>query len=144
MPQITVTEQIAAPASAVWSLVADFADVSWIPNIGDVVVDGEGVGMSRSIYGSGDQPVVETMTSLNTERMELGYSIADNPLPVSRFDAVVSVRPDGGHSNVTWHVDYDPAGSTPADATAARDAIEGVYTMMAGWLSDAVATRGAT
>ncbi len=139
MPRIVITKEVDAPAPAVWALLADFADVSWIPVAGRVDVDGAGIGMSRSIHGSGDRPVIETLTHLDQDRMLLGYSIADNPLPVSRFDALVSVRPADAGASITWEVDYDPADPTESDA--ARDAVEAVYEMMAGWLADATAAR---
>lgn len=142
MPQIAITREVDASAAEVWAVLADFADVSWIPVAGRVDIAGEGIGMSRSIHGSGEKPVVETLTRLDPERRELGYRIADNPLPVSRFEALVSVgRGPGSGSEVTWNVDYEPSGSTDADAHAARQAIEAVYGMMAGWLADAAATR---
>lgn len=142
MPRIAITKEVDASAAAVWTLLADFADVSWIPVAGQVDVVGEGIGMSRSIHGSGERPVVETLTHLDPERREIGYRIVDNPLPVSRFEALVTVqsRPGPG-SEVTWNVDYEPSGSTDADAQATRQAIEAVYGMMAGWLADAAATR---
>jgi len=145
MPQLVITKHVDAVPATVWSIVADFAHVDWIPVAGDVEVEGEGIGMRRLIHGSGAKPVAETLTSLNPDQMELGYSIADNPLPVTRFDALISVRPAGdAATTVTWNVDYDPAGTTEADQTAARDAIEAVYAMMAGWLADASSTREAT
>ena len=142
MPRIAITKEVDASAAAVWTLLADFADVSWIPVAGQVDVVGEGIGMSRSIHGSSGRPVVETLTHLDPERRELGYRIADNPLPVNRFEALVTVqsRPGPG-SEVTWNVDYEPSGSTDADAQATRQAIEAVYGMMAGWLADAAAAR---
>jgi hypothetical protein len=55
------------------------------------------------------------------------------------------VRPTGdAATTVTWSVDYDPVGTAEADQTAAREAIEAVYGMMAGWLADASSTREAT
>lgn len=142
MPHLVITKHIDAIPATVWAIVADFGDVDWIPVAGLVEVEGEGIGMRRLIHGSGSTPVTETLTSFNPDRMELGYSIADNPLPVNRFDAVVSVRPAGeSATTVTWDVDYDPAGTTEADQTAAHEAIEAVYGMMAGWLADASSTR---
>lgn len=142
MPRIAITKEVDASAAAVWTLLADFADVSWIPVAGQVDVVGEGIGMSRSIHGSSGRPVVETLTHLDPERRELGYRIADNPLPVNRFEALVTVQSlPGPGSEVTWNVDYEPSGSTDADAQATRQAIEAVYGMMAGWLADAAATR---
>ncbi len=73
--------------------------------------------------------------------MEVGYSITNNPLPVSRFDAVVAVQPTPAGSGIRWEVDYEPSGPTDADAQAARDAVEAVYEMMAGWLADAATAR---
>jgi hypothetical protein len=145
MPQLVITKHVDAIPATVWAILADFADVNWIPVAGAVEVEGEGIGMRRLIHGSGATPVVETLTSLNPDRMELGYTISDNPLPVAGFEALVSVRPAGDTATtVTWNVDYDPAGSTEADQTAAREAIEAVYGMMAGWLADASSTREAT
>jgi carbon monoxide dehydrogenase subunit G len=145
MPHLAISKHVDAPPATVWSIVADFANVNWIPVAGVVEVEGEGIGMRRLIHGSGTTPVAETLTSMNADRMELGYSIADNPLPVARFDALVSVRPAGdAATTVTWNVDYDPAGTTEADQTAARDAVEAVYGMMAGWLADASSAREAT
>ena len=142
MPHLVITKHIDAIPATVWAIVAEFGDVDWIPVAGLVEVEGEGIGMRRLIHGSGSTPVAETLTSLKPDRMELGYSIADNPLPVDRFDAVVSVRPAGDSaSTVTWDVDYDPTGTSEADQAAAHEAIEAVYEMMAGWLADASSAR---
>lgn len=149
MPRIAVVKGVDAPAGTVWELLSDFADVSWIPVIEDVAVDGDGLGMTRTIHGSGDHPILETLTHRDDEQMELGYSITNSPFPVTRFEALVTVRPaaDGTGADITWHVDYDPQGSDPQDsdataAVSARESIEAVYAMMAGWLADAATQRG--
>ncbi|MCK5754941.1 MAG: SRPBCC family protein [Mycobacterium sp.] len=81
MPRIAVVKGVDAPAGTVWELLSDFADISWIPVIEDVEIDGEGLGMTRKIDGSGHQPILETLTHRDDERMKLGYSIAHSPLP---------------------------------------------------------------
>ncbi|HKV18647.1 MAG TPA: SRPBCC family protein [Mycobacterium sp.] len=142
MPRIAILKEVDAPVETVWALLADFADVSWIPVAGRVEVEGEGIGMSRSIYGSGERPAVETLTLLDHEARRLGYSIADIPLPVARFEALVSVDAADSGSAITFDVDYDPLGPSEADADAAKQAVEAVYGMIAGWLADAAAARG--
>lgn len=149
MPRIAVVKRVDAPAETVWELLRDFADVSWIPVIDGAEIDGQGLGMTRTIAGSGDRPILETLTHRDDERMELGYSIMHSPLPVNRFEALVTVGPAAGRTgaDITWEVDYDPQTgdpqtSTEAAAAAARDAIEAVYGMMAGWLADAATQRG--
>jgi hypothetical protein len=143
MATITVSKQVAVPANALWAMLADFGNVSWIPGVTDVRVEGQGPGMSRTISGSAADPIVETLLWIKPDGRALAYEIKNNPLPVSRFQAVVTVtehdgndvRAGGSASTATWDVDYDPEGD---DATA-RGAIEAVYGTMADWLEDAIA-----
>jgi hypothetical protein len=136
MSTVTISKDIAAPAEAVWKLLADFADVSWIPVAGDVQIDGEGAGMSRTIGGSGGDPTVETLRWIDREAKRLAYEITNNPLPVSRFEAVVSVA-DSSAVEAGCRVEWDVYYVAAADVASARESIQLVYGMMAGWLEDA-------
>lgn len=142
MPRIAIVKEVDAPSTTVWELLADFGDVSWIPVAGRVDVEGEGIGMRRAIYGAGDQPAVETLTLLDHDGMQLGYTIADVPLPVARFEALVSVESAQAGAVLTFDVDYDPLSPAQTDVDSARQAVEAVYGMIAGWLADAAAARG--
>lgn len=136
MATMTVSKRIAAPAEAVWAILADFASVGWIPVAGEVRVEGEGPGMRRIIGGSGGTPTVETLLWVKPEQNALSYEITDSPLSVSRFRAVVTVTNDGAAdagSTATWDIDYEPVG----DDAAVRGGIELIYGTMAGWLADA-------
>jgi hypothetical protein len=140
MPTITVSKQVVASPDTLWAILADFGNVDWIPGAGDVRVEGEGPGMRRTISGSGDVPIVETLLWINPEERALSYEISNNPLPVSRFVAVATVSGVDStcESAVAWEIDYEPAG----DDAAARGAIEAVYGLMAGWLEDAAKVWG--
>jgi hypothetical protein len=136
MPKFTVRRQIAAPAEAVWAILADFGDVAWIPVAGEVQVEGTGPGMRRTIHGTGETPVIETLEWLRPEDKALAYEIENNPLPVGRFQAVATVSDSTGPSSaVTWDIDYELLG----DDETARGGIELIYDAMAGWLEDAAA-----
>ena len=137
MPTFTVTKRLAAEPDAVWAVLADFGNVDWIPGPGDVRVEGEGPGMRRFISASSDKPVIETLIWIKPDQRALSYEITNNPMPVSRFVAVTTVSDAAGESIVTWDVDYEPIG----DDAAARDAIEAVYGLMAGWVQDFAKTR---
>jgi Polyketide cyclase / dehydrase and lipid transport len=133
-----VNKHIDAAAERVWAILADFADVSWIPVAGEVSVEGEGPGMRRLIGGSGTTPVAETLLWIKPEQKALSYEIANNPLPVRRFLAVVTVTADDGtESTATWDIEYEPEG----DDAEARSAIETVYGMMADWLAEAATPK---
>lgn len=140
MATIAVSKQVVASAEAVWAVLADFGNVDWIPGAPEVRVEGDGPGMRRFIAASDGQPIVETLLWIDPSRRALSYEIANNPMPVSRFVAVASVseKPDEvGHSTLSWEVDYDPIG----DDTAAREAIEAVYGMIADWVRDFAQAR---
>jgi hypothetical protein len=138
---MTVSKDVAAAPEAVWALLADFGDVDWIPVAGKVEIEGNGPGMRRKIYGGGGVPTIETLVWVEPARKRLGYEITNNPLPVTRFEAVVFVQDASGTDKgcrVGWEVDYDPSG----DDASARESIELVYGMMAGWLEDAAKATG--
>lgn len=138
MPTTSYTEPVAAPAAAVWAILADFSDVSWIPLAQGCTVEGSGPGMRRLIGGGGDgPPIVEELVGLDADRRELRYRIAENnPLPVVQQDVVATVREDGDTSTVTWEVEY-AVPEDGGDERAAVEAMGSVYTLMAGWLGDA-------
>ncbi|OBJ66302.1 SRPBCC family protein [Mycobacterium asiaticum] len=136
MPTMSVRKRLEAPAGTVWAILADFGKVEWIPGVGEVEVDGDGPGMCRRIGGSGATPVVETLLWVKPESRSLAYEITDNPLPVRKFVAVATVSEAvedvSQRSTVAWEIDYEPDG----DDSAAREAIDAVYGMMADWIDD--------
>jgi hypothetical protein len=134
VPTMRVSKHIEAAPDRVWAILADFADVSWIPVASEVSVEGDGPGMRRLIGASGSTPVAETLLWIKPEQNALSYEIANNPLPVRRFLAVVTVTAaDRAASTATWDIEYEPEG----DDAEARSAIETVYGMMADWLAQA-------
>lgn len=136
MPTMTVSKDISARADAVWAILANFGEVGWIPMDINVEVEGDGPGMRRKIQGSGDDATVETLVWIRPEQKRLAYEITNNPLPVNRFETVVFVADSavaGDGCRIGWEVDYEPSG----DDASARESIELVYGMMAGWIEDA-------
>lgn len=133
MPTVTVTKRISADPQAIWSLLADFGNVKWIPVAGDVRVEGDGPGMRRYIGATGDSPVVERLVSIDHDARSLTYSIDENnPLPVSDYVSTVVVSGDT-EATVSWTVNYEPTGPDEA----ARQDIDMIYGVMAGWLGEA-------
>lgn len=129
---MTVSKRIDASSDIIWALLADFADVSWIPVAGDVTVEGDGPGMTRRIGGSGAQPIVETLLWLRPDKRTLAYAIENNPLAPGRFEATVAV--DGDDPTIAkWDIEYESGD----DDAATREGIEVVYQMIADWLRDA-------
>jgi hypothetical protein len=142
MPTIIVSKQLTVSPDALWAVLADFGNVGWIPGSPAVAVNGDGPGMARRIRGSDGEPIVETLLWVKPDDRALSYDITNNPLPVTKFVAVVTVTlangaDPGAGAAITWNVEYEPDG----DDAAAREAIAAVYGMMADWLQDAATSK---
>jgi hypothetical protein len=155
MAQRVVTMTIEADIDKVWPLLSSQSNRDWMPATGRVEVeDGGGPGTCRRIYGKGGQgdkpklgdievdnaddvPVVERLISVDDERHNFVYRIEENnPMPVSSYVVTVDVEeaPAGG-TLVRWTVDFE---TEQEDLVVG--AIDGVYTMIGGWLKDATET----
>jgi hypothetical protein len=135
MAVITVVKKLDRDANDVWSLLANFGDVAWIQMAENVTVEGEGVGMRRFIPIGDGPPIVETLDAIDHDGRVLTYSIENNPLPTSQYQAVCSVTADGEGTRVQWVVTFEPIG----EEAEVSGMIDGVYGMMADWITDATA-----
>jgi hypothetical protein len=131
------TGEIEAPAKAVYDLLADFGDVGWMRGVTRVEVEGEGVGMRRSIFAGGDEAVVEELESLDAGARRVSYTIPhNNPLPVADYHATcTAVDLGGGRSRLDWEADFTPVG-VDQDAAVAR--VEAMYGVLIGWVKSAL------
>lgn len=136
MPSISVSKPLSADPTAVWELLADFGDVSWIPIATSVQTSGEGPGMRRVINGGGDQPTVEKLCWLDAGKQSLAYEIEQSPLPITRYEAVVAIS-DDPEPTITWKVDFEPM----KDEESVREGLLKIYSAMAGWLDTAAGER---
>ena len=126
MTTVTVSEDINAKAAAVWAALSDFGAVKVGGPVTSVSIEGNGVGMVRTI-GLGGGKVVERLDRLDAKAMVFVYSIvnADCPLPVSQYSATVKITDKGnGKSNVNWSGTFQPKGASEADASKV---VEGIY-----------------
>jgi hypothetical protein len=136
MDQHSVTVQVAGDADALWALLGDMANISWMPPTRRVDCDGVGPGMRRRIYGSTDTPVVERWIRIDADRREIVYQLEENnPLPADPYIVTATVEnSDSGGSQVRWVVDFESD-----DRDKVIQGIDIIYTMIAKWLEDAVA-----
>lgn len=126
MTTVTVNEQIARNAGDVWAAISDFGGIKVGGPVTSVAVEGEGVGMTRSI-GLGGGIVVERLDRHDADAMVFAYAIVndDCPLPVSNYAATVQVSDNGdGTTQVEWTGTFEPKGASEADASKL---VEGIY-----------------
>ena len=128
----SVSKELDVSPDALWKLVEDFGNCSWMPNGPDVVVEGDGVGMVRVMGGA----IREKLEKCDPAGKTLSYSIDDKgiPFPVTGYYATMVVEGAGSGSKLSWSCDATPNdGTTEAEVKAT---IEGMYEMMFGWIGD--------
>ncbi|MCJ2014441.1 SRPBCC family protein [Methylobacterium sp. J-076] len=129
--EVTRSRDIAAPPAAVWALVGDFCAIGkWHPQVERCILssdeDDESVRVQVRglVVKGGLGTIVEVETGRDEAAMTYSYSFVQGPLPVSAYNASLSVRPNGAGSTVILSGTFDAAGMSDAEAVAD---IAGVY-----------------
>ena len=135
MVELTVIRNVSASVDAVWAVLDDYGNLSWIPGADNVEVIGEGVGMTRRLHMPGlDSPIDEILTAKDIAAKTFSYTIPKNAvIPFDDYNATVSVTGDAGSATVNWCCSFDQGDVPQADA---KSMIEGSYTMMLDALAD--------
>ncbi len=133
MIEVRVKRDCDLSAAIVYALLADFANTSWMNGVVKTEVDGDGVGMVRSIYASADGPPVrERMTARDDAARKVAYTITEgNPLPVKNYNASATVTAVGNHCQIEWAGTFEANG---VDDATARATVEGMYGVLIDWL----------
>ena len=127
---------IAKAPKDVWNSVKDFGNLSWAAaaGLGDVVVNGEGVGMIRYISMPGSEnPVVERLVAVDQEVMSLTYVVDQDSLPgFKNYAATAQVKPADDGAVVTWSLSARvPAESADDMQVGLKGMAEGLVTLFA-------------
>jgi len=119
MARTEVSRTLDTTPDALWRCIRAFGDLSWAGGGLEVEVRGEGVGQVRIIdrpYGK----VHEQLTSLDEDARSLTYTAPEgNPVPVTDYEARMTVSDDGGKGRLTWSCVFEPDGVSEEEA--ARD-----------------------
>jgi len=135
MAETTVTRTIAERPDAVWALLADFGNVSWIPGTDNTVVEGDGPGMRRLIPAGDGDPIDEQLHSIDHAARVFVYTVDNSPMPTTEYRSTCTVRAAGDGTEVEWAVTFEPIGEEQEAAAV----IDMVYGMMAEWIGTALA-----
>lgn len=126
--RVTIIEDFGVSADALFAILGDFTNLSWVPTVPKVEFVGEGPGMVRNMYLSEDlPPIVERLDALDPENRSVTYSIPENnPLPVSDYQATMTVVDTGPDTcRLEWRCNFQPDGITDDEADLAIQAFYG-------------------
>ena len=132
MAKVRVKKVINATAHTVWEYVSNWGGTSeWIPGVGPVSVEGDGVGAIRSADLAPETGfpgrISERLESYDNQVMAFSYSvIGDSPIPITDYLASMSVEK---LSNNTCEVTWGSTWQTELDESELIAAFEMLYSI---------------
>lgn len=141
--KVRVTQELATSAAALWAILGDFTDLSWVPAVPRCEMDGEGVGMVRHMYLDETFVIDERLEALDEAGRTITYSIPrNNPLPVADYLASMTIHERGPERcELEWVCTWSaPVGITEAEAVEAVTKF--YWDVMPGIEAAAGVTRG--
>ncbi len=142
MVKVSIEREFDSSADILWAMLANFGDISWIPAIEKVELEGEGVGMIRHVTVQGMPVLAERMDAIDHEQMILDYSVPSVAyLQVRNYTARAQVFGlDDGHCRIHWACQCEADGIGEDQATANT---RGFYEMIMQWVGDYLDQRKA-
>ncbi|MDO6514272.1 MULTISPECIES: SRPBCC family protein [unclassified Neptuniibacter] len=118
---IEETANLNVKPAGVWALVGDFNSLNrWLPGI----VASDRTGDTRVLTLGDGGKVTEILLEEDNVNHSYRYAITDSPLPVSDYEAQITVKPNGkGGSVMTWKTSFNAAGLSDKEA---EDVMRGV------------------
>jgi len=140
MIKVQIEREYEFGADDVWAVIADFGNVSWVPGIEKVDLEGEGVGMIRHLTVPVFPQLHERLDAIDHEEKLLEYSIpAVEYISVKNYGARAQVIDLGpGRCRVLWSCKAEAEGAPEAEA---RDKTRAFYEAMLGWIDDHLAQQ---
>jgi hypothetical protein len=135
MVEVSIEREFDVSADELWAILADFGDISWIPGIQKVELEGEGVGMVRHVTAPGLPELHERLDAIDHEKMILDYSLpAVAYVQIKNYRARAQVVGlDAGRCRLVWSCRAEPDGVDEVQATTNTEAF---YEMIMTWIGD--------
>lgn len=122
---VQVTREIAAPASAVWATVRDFAGITKFLPMFELIGQADNTIGSIRTLKQGDAIFRERLEALDDAARIQRYSIVEAPVPVQDYLGELVVRDLGNNRcAVSWSSTFVVVGAPEAEVTGM---IEGLY-----------------
>jgi hypothetical protein len=135
MVEVSIEREFAFGAEEVWAVLADFGNVSWVPGVEKVDLEGEGVGMIRHLTVPVFPQLHERLDAIDHQDMVLDYSIpAVAYIQVKNYSAKAQVIGlEGERCRVLWSCRAEADGTDETEATAKTKVF---YESMLSWIDD--------
>jgi len=105
--KVSESIEISASPDAVWAIVKDFANPTWMPQVASTAAKGgNDAGATRELTLKAGGVIKEELKKVDEEKKSLQYKITDvepEVLPVANYAATILVEAAGGGTKVEWN-----------------------------------------
>ncbi len=116
MTNVNVTKTINVSAESAWEKLSTFKGIENFSPVAKSVVNGEGVGATRTCYMPDNAEINEVLNKLDNENMEFEYAITSGPFPVEGYVSTVKVTAvDTNSCSISWGCVFNADDSHVAD-----------------------------
>lgn len=119
MANVTVADQVRAPADKVWRLIGPFGSIAkWLPGIETAEVEGAGPGAVRVLTTADGGKITDRLVAENPEPPGYTYSILSSPFPIENYVSTIIVLDEGdGTCTVSWVCNFQAVGVPDDEVT---------------------------
>ena len=127
---------IKAEPAKVWAIVKDFGGLhKWLPPVASTKLETKGADTFRTLTLKDGGTILERLKSTDDAEMKQKYEIIEGVLPVTDYNAVITVKagPGAGETTVVWMARFyrkyrlNPPIPAGQDDKSAIDAVTGVF-----------------
>ena len=128
MSNVNVTKTINVSAESAWNNLSSFRGIEHFSPIARSVVEGNGIGATRSCFMPDNAEIKEVMSGLDNDSMTLEYKILSGPFPFENYVSTVKVMGNDIEScEVSWGSNFDVSEENEA---AMQELLGGFYNAM--------------
>ena len=127
---------IKAEPAKVWAMVKDFGGIhKWLPPVASTKLETKGEDTFRTLTLKDGGKILERLKSSDDKDMKLKYEIIEGALPVTNYNATMTVKagPGTGETTVVWMARFyrmyvlNPPIPAGQDDESALKAVNGVF-----------------
>ena len=104
MKTVSLEQEFACPAGAVWEIVSDVCRSDWVPMVDAIVMDGD----VRSFEMAGIGQIQERILEVDHDALRLRYSAISTPANIEHHLATICIVPEVDSCVLHWTTEIAP------------------------------------